>query len=126
MANYTLVDKDGLGKKLDAMSNIQFNKICKDNLVTIFNRTRSMTPVSTEKTRPGGPHGELRLSASINIRDGLNSEVGYIKDYAPHVEYGHRTRDGGYVKGQGFLKKNVAIQQKIFPEDMRRAIENAK
>ena len=125
MANFRLIDENGLAKKLRAMSDIDFEKIYNDNLVAIFNRTRSMTPISTEKTRPKGPHGELRMSAGVDLK-GSDGVVGYTKDYAPHVEYGHRTRNGGYVKGQMFLQKNVEMQRRIFYEDIRKAVENAK
>lgn len=48
---------------------------------------KALCPVSTEKTRPGGPHGELR--ASITSRaEGLEGEVGTNKEYAAYVEFG--------------------------------------
>lgn len=36
---------------------------------------------------------------------------GYSIHYAPHVEYGHRLRNGGYVPGQRFLKRNIDKQK---------------
>lgn len=48
---------------------------------------KALCPVSTEATRPGGPHGELR--ASITSRaEGLECEVGTNKEYAMYVEFG--------------------------------------
>ncbi|MGL4282113.1 MAG: hypothetical protein ACRCSI_00220, partial [Eubacterium aggregans] len=62
-------------------------------------------------------------------------EIGYTKEYAPHVEYGHHQIVGryvpaigkqikkGYVPGQHFLKKNVEAQRHIFRQDL---IDNIK
>ncbi|MGM9935765.1 MAG: HK97-gp10 family putative phage morphogenesis protein [Candidatus Ornithomonoglobus sp.] len=48
---------------------------------------KALCPVSTEWTRPGGPHGELR--ASIETEGGDNSViVGTNKEYAGYVEFG--------------------------------------
>lgn len=37
--------------------------------------------------------------------------VGYTMHYAPHVEFGHRTRNGGYVSGQRYLYRNHLKQR---------------
>ena len=55
------------------------------------------TPVSTEATRPGGPHGELKSSVRFE-----KNTMGYVKEYAPHEEYGQRTKGVGFVPGQHF------------------------
>ena len=49
--------------------------------------------------------------------------MGYTRVYAPHVEYGHRTIDGGFVEGQRFLQRNVEIQQPIYHRDLLDAIK---
>lgn len=48
---------------------------------------KAICPVSTEKTRPGGPHGELKHSISSRV-DGLRGEVFTLKNYAMYVEFG--------------------------------------
>ena len=58
--------------------------------------------------------GELLQSVFPNLPD----EMGYLKDYAPHVEYGHRTLDGGFVEGQFFLRRNVELQGPIYKQDL--------
>ena len=66
--------------------------------------------------------GELRASVRANFS---SMEVGYIKEYAPHVEYGHRTRGGGgigFVSGQHFLQKNVDDQAPIYRQDLEERI----
>lgn len=112
-----------LEKELNRMSSIRWEAIRKKQTVQLLNRARASggTPVSTEATRPGGPHGELRLSSGTS-----GEEMGYTKEYAAHVEYGHRTRNGGYVNGQYFLKKNVDVQRAIYRADLLNAIRKGK
>ena len=111
-------------EKLEAeiarMNNIRWEAVRKKQLTQILNRARQPggTPVSTEETRPGGPHGELRQSSGVS-----EDEMGYTKEYAPHVEYGHRTSDGGWVEGQHFLQNNVDIQRPIYRQDLINAIK---
>ena len=127
--NYKLVDEDGLQRKLEKIGAIKWAEIIKNNAAEMYNRTQRSTPVSTEVTRPGGPHGELRRSAMVVFKGGsggvYNAEVGYTKEYAPHVEFGHRTRSGGFVPGQHYLQQMVDAQAPIIAEDIRRAITNA-
>lgn len=110
---------DAIAEKLRSMNEIRFNAVVKKNVTQMLNAARNGgTPVSTDKTRPGGPHGELRLSSST-----YGDEIGYTKEYAPHVEYGHRTVDGGWVPGQKFLKENADTQALIYYQDLLNAIK---
>lgn len=126
---YKLIDENGLKRKLDAIGRIKWAEIIKNNAAELYNRTQRSTPVSTEATRPGGPHGELRRSATVTFIYGgggvYNATIGYTAEYAPHVEYGHRTRSGGYVPGQYYLQEMVDRQRPILEADIRKAIENA-
>ena len=84
---FEIIDVDGLAKELDRLSHLRFEAVVLKNMTQIYNRGKSGgTPVDT---------GELRISLTQT-----GDTVGYTKDYAPHVEYGHRTRGGGYVQGQ--------------------------
>lgn len=101
-----------LEKKLLGLSAIRLDAVLKKNITEIYNRAKSGgTPVDT---------GQLRQSASVSMED---YEMGYSAEYAPHVEYGHRTRGGGFVPGQYYLKKNVETQRPILIEDLQKAIE---
>lgn len=101
----TIKDQDGLERKLISLSCIRYDAVIKKNMTQIYNRGKAGgTPVDT---------GELRISLSQS-----GDLVGYTKDYAPHVEYGHRTVNGGFVPGQRFLKKNVDAQRAIFRQDL--------
>ena len=116
-SNYTLT-LDGIEKleaELERINAVTFEAVKLKQVTEMFNRARRNlahtpggTPVDT---------GELRISVSKT-----NDEVGYTKEYAPHVEHGHRTRNGGYVKGQRFLKANTDTQREIYKTDLRRVI----
>ena len=99
-----------LEAELNRIDSIRWEAVRKKQLTEILNRARSSggTPVDS---------GELRLSSSVS-----GEEMGYTKDYAPHVEYGHRTISGGYVQGQRFLRDNVEAQRNIYREDLLRQI----
>ena len=121
--NITFSGFQELEAELNRLNSVRFDAVVKKQVVQMLNRARAPggTPVSTEETRPGGPHGELRLSLGSS-----GDEVGYTKDYAPHVEYGHRTRNGGYVPGQYFLRNNVETQRPTYREDLLKAIKKEK
>lgn len=103
-------DIDNLARALQAMNEIRFNEVVKKNVTQLLKAARNGgTPIDT---------GELRKSIGT-----YGDEMGYSADYAPHVEYGHRTRDGGWVSGQRFLKANVDTQAFIYYQDLRNAIK---
>lgn len=102
-------DIDRLSEELRSMNEIRFNAVIKKNVTQMLNAARSGgTPVAT---------GELRKSSGT-----YGDEIGYTKEYAPHVEYGHRTVNGGWVPGQRFLKANVDTQAFIYYQDLLKAI----
>lgn len=98
---------DKLSKKLLEKSETDFLAVSNKNIRDIYTRSQKAggTPVDS---------AELRMSAQY--RDG---EMGYNKDYAPHVEYGHRLASGGYVPGQYYLKQNVDTQRPIYKQDLK-------
>ena len=108
-----------LENRLNQLNSVRWEAVRKKQTAQMLNRARQSggTPVSTEKTRPKGPHGERRQSSSSS-----GEEVGYTKEYGPHVEYGHRTVNGGFVPGQRFLQRNVETQRKIYKKDLLDAI----
>lgn len=91
------------------MNEIRFNEVVKKNVTQMLSTARNGgTPVDT---------GKLRLSSST-----YGDEMGYTREYAPHVEYGHRTIDGGWVTGQHFLQANADAQRLIYYQDLMDAI----
>ena len=90
-------------------------------------KAKQVTEISNRAAgAPGSPGatprdtGELRISAH---QDTTNFEFGYAKEYAPHVEYGHRTRSGGFVPGQRYLQTNANIQLPIYKADVEKEIK---
>lgn len=111
--NFSFAGDDKAKAALAKIDPVAVQGIIKLNMAEIYNRGK----------RPGGTPvdtGELRQSLGMQRQAGI-WVVGYTKEYAPHVEYGHRTADGGYVKGQHFLRDNVQAQQKQLIRDIKAA-----
>ena len=68
--------------------------------------------------------GELVVSLFQRVTR-ERATVGYTAEYAPHVEYGHRTRGGGYVPGQHFFRRAADDGRKVFKQIVRDAVEEA-
>lgn len=116
MANYRLTLKgiENLQDELNRLGGIRLEAIQKKQLINLLDRARAPggTPVDT---------GELRESSVAS-----GDEMGYTVEYAPHVEYGHRTVNGGYVRGQRFLKNNADEQRGIYYRDLLTAIRKER
>ena len=101
------------------MNRIRFDAVVEMQMVDMVDRATQ----NHNATQGGTPYDTGELIESVGkIGTGKDSEMGYSKDYAPHVEYGHRTVKGGYVEGQRFLRRNVEIQQPIYKQDLLNAI----
>lgn len=109
-----------------------------EDIVAVMERLRELdlTPVfskqigdmwnrsnGTNAASGGTPYdtGDLKKSRfkKVNAKEGV---FGYNIDYAPHVEFGHRTRNGGYVPGQYFLRSNLEAQKKIYKSDVEKVV----
>lgn len=119
--DFTVTGLENLEAQLYAAQRIRLQGIIVKNTTQMFIRART----SKNPAVGGTPFdtGELRKSVRANPNAG---EVGYLKDYAPHVEFGHRTKNGGYVEGQHFLRNNVEIQKEEYKKDLIKALEGAK
>lgn len=102
----TLKGDDKLAGELCRLSSVRFDAVIKKSMTQIYARGKGVggTPVAT---------GQLKSSLTKS-----GDMVGYVKSYAPHVEYGHRTRGNGYVQGQKYLYVNVEAQRPIFRRDL--------
>lgn len=115
---YELAGAETLISALRAKGNTNWKRITNDNLLEMRDRA-----VATSNPGMGGTPvdtSELRQSVSVDLGSGV---VGYTKDYAPHVEFGHREfffgmPTGGFVPGQWFLKTNLNIQTKLYQQDL--------
>ena len=113
-----LQDVNGLAKKLIELSALSFDAVLTKTLTQMFNRAKAepYTPIKT---------GELMKSRRVDPAKDFQGSFGYVEEYAPHVEFGHRTLGGGYVEGQYFLKKHWDLQKKIYEEDLREQVRKA-
>lgn len=80
---------------------------------------KALCPVSTEETRPGGPHGELRQS----ITSEASGNVGYVgtnKEYGGYVELGTYK-----MAAQPYLAPALKNRQGEVVEAIKDAIKNS-
>ena len=95
-----------LAAALKKVSEMRFHGAAKIAATNIYNRAvNGGTPVRS---------GDLRRSAAVDVEGEDKAIMGYGIHYAPHVEFGHRTRGGGYVPGQHFLQRNVEQERESF------------
>lgn len=100
----------------------RFDKAASASLTSLFNRA-----AITGAAGGGTPvdKGELRNSRTVENGSAtkFEGEFGYVKEYAPHVEYGHLTTNGGYVEGQRFLQQNVEIEKPLYYAALLKCIQ---
>ena len=94
-----------LEAELNRLNSVRFDAVVKKQTKEILNRARASG------------------SSSADLNDGV---MGYTASYGAHVEYGHRTRNGGYVEGQRFLQHNVDTQRPIYKQDLINAIRKER
>lgn len=99
-----------LERKLQQKSATDFIAVKEKNMRAIYSRSQRQggTPVDSN---------ELRMSAQYR-----GDQMGYTAEYAPHVEFGHRLVNGGYVPGQYYLKRNVDTQRPMYKQDLKNKI----
>lgn len=102
------------------LSSTQFQRVRNNQLMAMQKRAVTKSPDHIQGGTPFDT-GELRKATHIDYEA---FAFGYTKDYAIHVEYGHRTKNGGYVKGRYFLKNNVDIQKPKYKNALARNIIN--
>jgi len=113
----TVDGAENINKVLNGLQAVRLDAIKAKQVTQISNRAAAAlgTPGATPRKT-----GELRISAHADFSD---FTFGYAKEYAPHVEYGHRTRNGGLVAGQFYLRTNKETQAPIFEQDVKNEIE---
>ena len=107
-------DMERLRARVDKLAAADFRGAVHTTVKSIYNRGKQPggTPVIT---------GQLRQSLGVN-----GDEVGYGKEYAPAVEYGHRTKSGGMRPGKYYLQRNVNAERPLFRERVKNVMEGKK
>lgn len=96
----------------------RFEKEAKNYLqrvgVKFIRRVKILTPVDTGR-----------------LRRGWNMEEGHFRvvidnkvEYGPHVEHGHRTKNGSFVEGRYMLNKTVEEIEKDLEDEFEILIDN--
>lgn len=88
--------EDGMNKLLDDVSEEYADSV------------RDYTPVDT---------GELKRSIDVDYISQHTRLVGSDADYAPYVEHGHATRNGGFVEGAHMFEKGMHQLENRFMDD---------
>ena len=128
--NITITGMEPLQKVLNELADFQVHlDAVRAKQVTEISK-RAAGPLGTPGATPR-KEGELRKSAHADFND---FTFGYAKEYAGHVEYGHKKRkklEPGeskaqpppYVEGQFYLRTNKDIQSPIYKDDAGKRIE---
>lgn len=88
------------------------------NTAELTAKAQKKAPVSSEKTNPGGAHGQLQKSITPSIEhDGMSGVVRAEVDYAEYVEKGTR-----FMAAQPYMKPAFEEQKPLFLRDLKKVI----
>lgn len=111
----TLTGDVELSKMLQRKSTFDGGRFVKNQTTLLYNEAKRNTPVAPNTKYHRG--GMLRRS----LKPGAGF-VGYTEEYAPHVELGHRTKNGGYVQGQRFLQRSLDRRKDAFGQALKQEV----
>ena len=116
------IDMRGLSqlekKLLKGVSKEKISQVVRLNTAELTQKAKDRAPVSTEKTNPGGAHGQLKRSIIPSVGSGgLVGKVNATVDYAEYVEMGTR-----FMAAQPYMKPAFDQQKEIFLKDMKKLI----
>lgn len=86
----------------------KMNQFVSQEAEVIRGKAQDNTPVDT-----GHLKGSWRKSRAVQGKVEIYDNV----EYAAHVEYGHRTRSGGFVKGKKMLHRAMLQADRTFRDD---------
>lgn len=93
-------------------------RIVQLNTAELTQKAKARAPVSTEKTNPGGAHGQLKRSIIPSVGSGgLAGKVNATVDYAEYVEMGTR-----FMAAQPYMRPAFDQQKEIFLKDMKKLL----
>ena len=116
------IDMRGLNqmqkKLLKGVSKDQISRVVRRNTAELTQKAKERAPVSTEKTNPGGAHGQLKRSIIPSMSSGgMVGKVNATVDYAEYVEMGTR-----FMAAQPYMKPAFDQQKEVFLDDMKKLI----
>lgn len=93
------------------IADVEWDDIQSDEADDLKQKSDAIVPVDT---------GALRDSA--HFEDGV---FGYSVEYAAHVNYGHRTSNGGFVPGRHFLEEIVEGEDEEYKQKVLKNLMEA-
>ncbi len=116
------IDMRGLSqlekKLLKGVSKEKISQVVRLNTAELTQKAKDRAPISTEKTNPGGAHGQLKRSIIPSVGSGgLVGKVNATVDYAEYVEMGTR-----FMAAQPYMKPAFDQQKEVFLDDMKKLI----
>lgn len=116
------IDMRGLNqmqkKLLKGVSKDQISRVVRMNTAELTQKAKERAPVSTEKTNPGGAHGQLKRSIIPSMSSGgMVGKVNATVEYAEYVEVGTR-----FMAAQPYMKPAFDQQREVFLDDMKKLI----
>lgn len=106
MARFDISELKEFQKRLEAMEKNTFDKIaeqCTNELAArMLRKTAKRTPVKS-----GHLKDSWRANAAIKRGGQWRAVVFNPVKYAPYVEYGHRTINGGWVAGRHMMERSA-------------------
>ena len=121
-------DDGGMQRALDNLGSIDPGRAVTASAFALAKRAKQITPRD---------EGALANSIRTEVNGGTGT-VGYLAEYAPHVEYGHRQNVGQYVpdlgkrlkakyvEGQHFFRRAVTETKADLAKELRLALEEAE
>lgn len=116
-------DTFGFYEFIDALGEMEedFKKASKKLLEETGDLTvaeaQARTPVGVGTPNPGNLRRRMTRSDVEETDHDISVEVGNDAEYARYVEEGHKTRNGGLVKGRHMLRDGVTIAKKHFEDE---------
>lgn len=125
MAKFDISELKEFQKRLEAMEKNTFDNIaeqCTNELAArMLRKTKKRTPVKS-----GHLKGSWRANAAIKRGGQWRTAVFNPVKYAPYVEYGHRTINGGWVAGRHMMERSAddieRDAEKIIQSKMRKIL----
>lgn len=122
--NVDFRELQALERQLDKLERADFDKFCREAAKELALRLKTSvtkrTPVGVYSSGSGKKGGTLRRGWTIGevVKDGDVYRIDIINpvEYAPYVEYGHRTANGsGWVPGRFMLTISVQQLENVLP-----------
>ena len=121
-----------LQKRIQQLQTSDFDKLCREGAkalaARLLRKVAKRTPVGQYPKGSGRVGGTLRRGWTIDadvVKVGNEYEITVFNnvEYASYVEYGHRTRNGGWVVGRFMMTESEIELEAQAPKILERKIE---